>query len=280
LIPAARRRPDLETDRPDLETDQDRPRGSWEILDALSVDTRPTAGTEAPDGTEPQPRHKRPFADEQQTVEPAAGDDVQLADDRLALRRLGVPTAWTRRFKGGDRFAGVIRMLDRLPTLDLDPDTRIVAVVGPASSVTMEAHRTALDLATDDRPRAVVVVPARQGQARRSAVARAQRLAGGVVAIATESYDDVESVLDTLQAVGAGAVIAVVEAGRDLGATQAWLEALDDVAALAIHGAGAVSDPAAVLQLDLPVVRLDGIPIDRVTWTALLCARLDPEPRL
>jgi hypothetical protein len=31
-----------------------------------------------------------------------------------------------------------------------------------------------------------------------------------------------------------------------------------------------------VLQLGLPVVRLDGIPVDRYTWTAVLLAQLGP----
>jgi hypothetical protein len=48
------------------------------------------------------------------------------------------------------------------------------------------------------------------------------------------------------------------------------------VDALAVEGAAAASDLAAALQLDLPVVRLDGIPVDQVTWSALLCARLGP----
>ncbi len=202
------------------------------------------------------------------------GREAEIGVERRALRRLGIPTSWIRRYRGGDRFAGVMRMLDRLPVLDIDPDTRIVAVVGPAALVTLEAHRTALDLPVGDRPRTVVVVPPGKGQSRRTVVARVQKLDAGVVAIATDGYDDVEAVLDTLQAVGAGAVVAVVEAGRDFEATQAWLEALEDVDALVVEGAAAVSDPAAVLRLDLPVVRLDGIPVDRVTWSALLCARL------
>ena len=211
---------------------------------------------------------------EPEHVDTDGSTDLQVSAERRALRRLGVPASWTRRYRGTDRFSGVLRMLDRLPAPEIDPDTRIVAVVGPAHLVALEAHRTALDLTVEDRPRAVVVVPPRQGQARRAAIARAQKLAAGVVAIATDAYDDVEAVLDSLQAVGAGAVVAVVEAGRPLAATQAWLEALDDVDALVVDGAAGVPDPAAVLQLDVPVVRLDGIPVDRVTWSALLCARM------
>jgi hypothetical protein len=81
-------------------------------------------------------------------------------------------------------------------------------------------------------------------------------------------------VLDTLTTVQVGAVIAMVDAAAPLEVTQRWVDALGQVDALALEGATSVSDPAAVLQLGLPVVRLDGVPVDRVTWTALLCAQL------
>jgi hypothetical protein len=69
-------------------------------------------------------------------------------------------------------------------------------------------------------------------------------------------------------------VIAIVAPGAGLERAQAFLDALGQVDALAVEGAAASGTPAAVLQLGLPVVRLDGIPIDRYTWTALLCAQL------
>ena len=71
------------------------------------------------------------------------------------------------------------------------------------------------------------------------------------------------------------AVIVIVDARQRLEDTTRWIETLDRVDAIALDGALEVSDPAAVLQLDLPVVRLDGIPVDRVGWAALLCAQLE-----
>ncbi|MFN0284042.1 MAG: hypothetical protein ACKVZ6_19010, partial [Kineosporiaceae bacterium] len=234
LLPPAQRTPvpvrvsvDEQPARPAVDEQPAAERDAEQHLEILEDDTATdtaTAGDTASDTA----------SDTETDHETDQTGDLRVAADRRTLRRLGVPAAWTRRYRGGDRFAGVMRMLDRLPELDVDPDTRIVAVVGPAAAVTMEAHRTALDLAIEDRPRAVVVVPSRQGQARRAAVARAQRLTAGVVAIATDDYDGVDDVLDTLQAVGAGAVVAVVEAHRGVEAAQTWLEALENVDAIVV----------------------------------------------
>jgi hypothetical protein len=95
-----------------------------------------------------------------------------------------------------------------------------------------------------------------------------------VVAVEADSSAELSTALETLQSVRAGAVLVVVDAGAPLERTRHWLDALGQVDALAVTGAGSVPEPAAVLQLGLPVVRLDGIPLDRATWAALLCAQL------
>jgi len=219
-------------------------------------------------------------APEAATREPSQGDpgDVRTADprtaaDRRVLRELGVPAAWTRRLRSGDRFGEVLRMLEHMPDPDIHPDAPVVAVVGPAGAVRLEAHRTAVDLAVADEPRPVVVVPATVGTERATAIARALRSGPVVIAVETDGHDS-GLVLDTLTTVQAGAVIAVVDATAPLETTQRWLDALGQVDALALDGGSSVPDPAAALQLGLPVVRFDGIPVDRVTWTALLCAQL------
>jgi hypothetical protein len=203
-------------------------------------------------------------------------EDLQLGADRRALRALGVPVAWTRQLRPGDRFSAVLRMLDRMPDVDIDPATRVVAVVGPASSVLLEAHRAALDLATGPAPRPVVAVPAAAGAERAAALAEARLLGDVVVAIEADGEAHVPAAVEALQAVDAGAVIVVVSAAETVERSQAYLDALGQVDALAVEGTGASTEPAAVLQLGLPVVRLDGIPIDRYTWTAVLCAQLGP----
>jgi len=201
-------------------------------------------------------------------------EDLQLAEDRAFLRTLGVPAAWTRALRPGDRFTSVLRMLDRLPDVDIDPATRVVAIVGPSSSVRLEAHRTALDLATGAAPRPVIVVPARAGAERGSALTEARHLGDVVVAIEADGDYGVPRAVESLQTVEAGAVIAVVSATDPIERSQAMLDALGQVDALAVEGTASSDEPAAVLQLGLPVVRLEGIPVDRFTWTAVLCAQL------
>jgi hypothetical protein len=191
------------------------------------------------------------------------------------LRDLGLPSSWTRRLRTGDRFSAVLKMLEPMPVVDIDPDVAVVAVVGPAHLVHLEAYRTAADLPVGGRPRPVVVVPATVGPARAAELARSQRHTAVVVAIETPWYDGVEMVLESLQTIRAGAVIAIVDAERPLLETQGWLDELGSVDALAVDGATTVPRPAAALQLGLPIVRLDGIPIDHLTWTALLCAQLE-----
>jgi hypothetical protein len=199
--------------------------------------------------------------------------DERVAADRTTLRALGVPAAWTRRMRAGDRFEEVLRMLERMPDPDISPDASVIAVIGPASVVRLEAYRTAIDLAVGDQPRPVVSVPAEVGTQRAAAISRALRSGPVVVAVETDGRD-AGVVLDTLTAVQADVVLAVVDATVPLEVTQRWLDALGRVDALTLEGGSEVADPATVLELGLPVVRFDGIPVDRVTWTALLCAQL------
>src|SRR6185295_2062314 len=125
-------------------------------------------------------------------------------------------------------------------------------------------------------PRPVVAVPAAAGAERAAALAEARLLGDVVVAIEADGDVDVPVAVEALQAIGAGAVIAIVSAVEPVDRSQAHLDALGQVDALAVEGTAASGEPAAVLQLGLPVVRLDGIPIDRYTWTAVLCAQLGP----
>jgi hypothetical protein len=161
-----------------------------------------------------------------------------------------------------------------MPEVDIDPDAAVVAVVGPPGVVVLEAHRTALDLPVGNQPRAVVTIGAEDGPEREQAVASARRTRPVVVAVEVADYGDADSVRSLLRSVHAEAVIAVVDARRRVEDTTHWLEALERVDALAVDGGLDVPDPAAALHLELPVIRLDGIPLDRFGWTALLCAWL------
>jgi len=177
--------------------------------------------------------------------------------------------------RAGDRYTTIYRMLSRLPQPTVDPEAPVVAVIGPADTVLLEAYRTAVDLAIGWQPRPVVYVPATDGPERFAALADVHAFDSVVVAVETGGYDDAELVRATLRQIRAQVVIAVLDATLGLTANVGWLEALGRVDAVAVDGATHVVDPARCLQLTVPVVRLDGIPIDRVTWTALLCAQLE-----
>jgi hypothetical protein len=73
------------------------------------------------------------------------------------------------------------------------------------------------------------------------------------------------------------AVVAMVDAGAPISATQEWLDALQTVDLVTVDGAAEAAQPAAVLRLGLPVLRLDGAIVDRTAWAALLTARLEAD---
>jgi hypothetical protein len=82
-------------------------------------------------------------------------------------------------------------------------------------------------------------------------------------------------VLESLGRIATDAVIVVLDARQGLHQAGSWLFSLGEVAAVALDGVAESGTPALMLQLGIPVTRLDGIPIDRRTWTALLCAQLE-----
>jgi len=194
--------------------------------------------------------------------------------DRAVLEDVGVPASWAAAMTGGDRFTAVYHVLARLAEPEIDPHAPVVAVVGSASVAELEAHRTALDLPVGTRPRAVVTIPAHGAEERRAAIAAARNIRPVVIAVETDGYADPAAVGRVLSSVQAHVVIAVVDALRPVAEAAEWLGHFDRVDALALDGALDVAAPAAVLALDVPVVRIDGIPIDRFGWTALLCAHL------
>ncbi len=82
-------------------------------------------------------------------------------------------------------------------------------------------------------------------------------------------------VQESVTAVGAGAVIVQLDATSTLEEAQTGLDALGPVDAIAVERVTESAAPMQLLQLGVPITRLDGIPIDRMTWTALLCAQLE-----
>jgi hypothetical protein len=217
----------------------------------------------------------------QATVSTTVRGDMRTASDRRRLRSLGIPAAWTRQLRGGDRFASVLHMLERMPDVDADPDAAVVAVVGPPGVALLEAHRTAVELAVGNSPRPVIAVPTTAiGGSKGSAIALVHQ-EPCVVAVEIPRNGSSTELREVLQAVDAKVVVACVDGGEPVERTQNWIDSLDQVDAVVVNGTTGAREPMCVLQLGLPVVRLDGIPLDRVTWAALLCARLEAmEPAL
>jgi hypothetical protein len=204
----------------------------------------------------------------------AAIDSGDRSADRAALRALGVPAEWTEQLAAGDRFTAISEMLERLPKPSIRPDAAVIAVIGAAEVAGLEAHRTALDLPAQGRPRAVTLVPGQTRIDRRTAIARSKRLRPVVICVPVEDGDDPQETRKALANVKAESVIAVVDASRPLEETRRWIEALGQVDAISLVGALEATSPAAVLGLGLPVIRVDGVPVDRIGWAALLCTQL------
>ena len=80
------------------------------------------------------------------------------------------------------------------------------------------------------------------------------------------------------RSLGADRVVACVDATRKVSDLARWLGGLErvglPVGALDVHHVGSTGDPAAVLDLGVPVVALDGARADAATWAALLVGRL------
>jgi hypothetical protein len=80
-----------------------------------------------------------------------------------------------------------------------------------------------------------------------------------------------ESMLDALEPT---AVWGVVDAGRKPEDVQAWSDALGGLDALALEHLEATVSPAAVLQLGIPVARIEGQKATPALWAVLLAERI------
>lgn len=78
-----------------------------------------------------------------------------------------------------------------------------------------------------------------------------------------------------VEALGATAVWAVVDATRKTADVARQLRSFGLVDAIAVHGVSATGDPASVLSLGVPVASLDGRRATPQTWAALLCDLLE-----
>jgi hypothetical protein len=216
---------------------------------------------------------------------------AQEAIDPLeGLVRLGLPAHLLPTDHDVDLYPALVAHLRRLPKVPR-PANRpggVLAVVGPMSLALDVAREVAVELGLPvgtavflaSSTRAAVGVTERQrvhdpaaGGARRAGWRRRRTLT--VVAIdATLTAAGASQARAFLVALEPTAVWGVVEATRKAQDIGAWTRALGGVHALALTGIEETADPAAVLQLGIPVSRLGGRQATPAIWASLLTGRL------
>jgi hypothetical protein len=208
------------------------------------------------------------------------------------LIKIGMPASMAATIQGGDTYAGVLSALAARPATPSVPDApgEILVLAGELSHAVPIARQlveqiglepTHLLLAgssaagTGIHSSRVINGPA-------EAEKRAEKLqnAGSawvVVLDAPIGATDPTWVRQTCEALGATAIWAVVDATRKTADTAKHLSTLGEVEAVVVHGVEVSSDPATVLDLDLPIVSLDGKPATPHAWAAMLCARISAD---
>ena len=211
-------------------------------------------------------------------------------DPRAGLVRLGLPTHLLPTDDDLDLYPALVAHLRKLPKAPR-PANRpggVLAVVGPmalaldvAREVALElglSVTTAVFLATSSRAALGVTERQRVRDPAMAGVRRAgwrRRRTLTVVAIdATLTAAGASQARAFLVALEPTAVWGVVEATRKAQDIGAWTRALGGVHALALTGIEETADPAAVLQLGIPVSRLGGRPATPAIWASLLTGRL------
>ena len=153
----------------------------------------------------------------------------------------------------------------------------VLAVVGPLAEATAVARQLAGEL---DLPRTAVVVADRTElacpeTARRRRDTWRKRARTTVVVVDTPVSAAgalrARAHLDALEPSSTWAVVEATRKSRDVGA---WAQAIGCVDALALTGLDETADPAAVLELGIPVGRLDRRRATPAAWARLLADRV------
>ena len=202
--------------------------------------------------------------------------------DRQVLASFGVPDAWMTGLQGPDRFAALLDMVQFVPEVANVVDPRVVAVIGTPHAVQRESHRIAVDLQDGATPRPVLRLPIQPvpqqvlGQAAPQLMVAMPVMHGGASIVAIECPDGAEpGAAAAIAAVDADMVVVAVRATRPYGELMAALGDLRRPVAVAFDGPASLNDIMPFLASGMPVVRVDGIPLDRVSIAALLCGYLN-----
>lgn len=207
-----------------------------------------------------------------------------------ALVKMGLPATFVPAIPSPAAAEGALRAsLSRLPSAPAMPKGigSVVAVVGErqaalalARDLSAEAglDPDAVTIATRKRlpartPENLVINGSDDALEKRRSWRRRER--PSVVVIDTDLCGDKPAwAYHVLAALEPEATWGVVEATRKTEDVAAWMMGLGGVDALAVNDLDATTSPAAVLQLDIPVGRIDGRPASPSLWAALLTERL------
>jgi hypothetical protein len=215
---------------------------------------------------------------------PAAGGHVG------ALVKMGLPATYVPAAPSSAALEAALRAsLTRLPEAPVMPRSTgsVVAVVGERNAA-MEIARDlseqagldpdSITIATRKRmpartPEHLIINGSEEAAERRRSWRRRER--PSVVVIDSELGGDKQGwAYHVLAALEPSATWGVVDATRKTEDVAAWVNGLGGVDALAVNDLDATVSPASVLQLDVPVGRLDGRPASPALWAALLTERL------
>ena len=213
-------------------------------------------------------------AGRQVTERPQDGADLQLA-------QLGLPGHLRPAAAGADLHPALVqslRALPKPPRMTSRAGT-VIAVVGPLPAARELATQLAQELAL---PHTAVVSSAASGSGLRTpAQARSRREAWSRRRHATIVVVDTpltaagalsaRALLDALEPASTWGVVEATRKPRDVGA---WTRAIGRVDALALTCVDETADPAAVLELGIPVARLGARKATAALWATLLTDRV------
>ena len=207
-----------------------------------------------------------------------------------ALVKMGLPAPYVPAAPSPAAVEAALRAsLSRLPEAPSMPKTTgsVVAVVGERSAALALARDLsteagldpdAVTIATRKRlpartPENMVITGSDDALEKRRSWRRRDR--PSVVVIDTDLCAEKPAwAYHVLAALEPEATWGVVEATRKTEDVAAWVDGLGGLDALAVNDLDATTSPAAVLQLDVPVGRIDGRTASPSLWAALLTERL------
>ncbi len=257
------------------------------IIEVEPLTANPPTVSSAPVAVATSARAPMPFA----PPRVRRGLDVEVIErPENVLARLGVPPRFIPRGVAGIQLRGaLIEALAQLPAPDVLPDAPgvVIAVVGLGATPVLLGRSLAAErgldpdnlvLATERRlgdgiPSWLQITDAATADERRRSWRRREHPTLVAVSIPSVRNGDTwaRSMLDHLEPTQ---VWGIVNAAWKLEDVQAWSARLGGLDVLALEQLDETVSPAAAMQLDVPIGRLDGQPATPVRWAELLTERI------